>query len=118
MIRTASNAYEAGKLSLLDAKEMLRRQYETLQKLEKQQETFTMATYGCGSSGRNNGRRQDQRRPNKGGQRVRGHRSFQQCGHKRNDSPCPDNLDDKKEFSYSASSEATTAWLRQLPYDV
>jgi len=127
-----------GNMTLLEAKEMLRREYETIQKREKQEQAFnTYAREGHGRAGdrqghggrhddrQGRGGRQQQwrgRRSGRGGAQGRGGRaganSFngrcylcKEYGHKRAQCPRAGNEDEQSEFAFAVSVNGSSEWI-------
>lgn len=125
-----------GNVNLLEAKEMLRREYESLQRRDKEETAFNAVGFGSGQGRRdgpgrrfvtrNNGRgsgqrsRRNQRNDGHGQLRAgaRGNGSFSgrcfrcnQYGHKQDHCPRRQNSDDNGEFVFSAADGTTEQWL-------
>ncbi|KAE8951255.1 hypothetical protein PR001_g33805, partial [Phytophthora rubi] len=122
-------------VTLMDAKEMLRRESETLKKREKQEEAFNVSARGVHGGGRrrnNAGSRRTQTGQHGHGADARGSRrdkkgqphggrgaskftgrcfECNQFGHKRSECPKLSKRDDGDEFVFAATREASTAWL-------
>ncbi|KAE9307159.1 hypothetical protein PF008_g21298 [Phytophthora fragariae] len=122
-------------VTLMDAKEMLRRESETLTKRKKQEEAFIVSARGVHGGGRrrnNVGSRRTQTGQHGHGADTRGSRrdkqgqphggrgaskfngrcfECNQFGHKRSECPKLSKRDDGDEFVFAATREASTAWL-------
>ncbi|KAE9107495.1 hypothetical protein PF010_g12242 [Phytophthora fragariae] len=120
-----------GNMTLLEAKEMLRREYETIQKREKHEAAFHASAgdvqgrdgHSDGRQGRR-GRRQHGRGRQHGRDGVQGRggqtngsafngRCFlcKEYGHKRAQCPKADGTDEQDEYAFAASAEVSTAWI-------
>lgn len=111
-----------GNVDLLEAKEMLRREYESMQKREKKESAFKASANGGrahrSTHNNNNGRYGNGRamKANRNG-RDRSMAFNGQCfqckqyGHKRERCPRRKNEEESNEFVFSATNEATSAWL-------
>ncbi|GMF47083.1 unnamed protein product [Phytophthora fragariaefolia] len=122
-------------VTLMDAKEMLRGESETLKKREKQEEAFNVSARGVHGGGRRRntaGSRRTQTGQHGHGADTRGSRRDKQgqshgcrgaskfngrcfecnrLGHERSECPKLSKRDDGDEFVFAATREASTTWL-------
>ncbi|GMF14751.1 unnamed protein product [Phytophthora fragariaefolia] len=118
-------------MALLEAKEMLRRDYETIQKRQKHKTVFYASAGDVqGRDGHADGRQGRHDRRKHGGGRQHGRNGVQsrggqtngravngrsslckEYGHKRAQCPKSDEPDEQDEYAFAASAEMPTAWI-------